>query len=323
MEKENNIVSGAASTDVGATYSDEEFIGGFSDSFGFTPEISEEGAESEEGNIPEKAPEGPVGDKGPEGERGVPEGNGRDAAESGGEGSDSEENIIFKEHGKEFSAPKTAVEAFAKAVGRTSESLIDIYQKGCNYDALSGKLEELRKEGELLGELAKLRGLSKDQFKAEILDTLEKIPLENLMKDILAENPGMKEETARELARFRIGEQKPKVEAPKAENEVFEANEGMLRELEIFKANHPEVGDIPNEAVEAWEKSGIPLERAFEMFGDKEELRELREEVENLRKVVARKEQKEYAKSHSTGSAGSAAGDVIMDEFIEGLFKEY
>ncbi|MBR3953687.1 MAG: hypothetical protein IKJ82_08820 [Oscillospiraceae bacterium] len=325
MENEN-IVSGAASTDGAASFSDEDFMGGFSESFGFTPERSEEeNAESERVNVLEGASKGQVDDKGEKGTPKVPEGNEPKPAESGAEGAQPEENFVFKEHGKEFSAPKSAVEAFAKAVGRSTGSLIDVYQKGCNYDVLSRKLDEIRSEGELFEKVAQARGLSKENLKAELLSTLERIPVEKLRDEILGENPGMKSETAEELAKFRLNEQKPKAEEPKAEKIDPEENEARLRELEIFEANHPELAGVklPKEVVLAWEKSGVPIEKAYEDFRKNEELAQLREKVAKLEKEAEQKAQKEYAQTHSPGSAGSPVGKTPADEFIEGLFAEY
>ena len=41
MDEENSIVSGAASTDVGATYSDEDFRSGLGEAFGIETESEE------------------------------------------------------------------------------------------------------------------------------------------------------------------------------------------------------------------------------------------------------------------------------------------
>ena len=322
MNEENSIVSGAASTDVGATYSDEDFRSGLGEAFGFETESEEPQVF---GDSEEKEAYGnePVGEPG---EQGVPENaetKETEAAESGEQGESAPEMVSFVESGRKFSAPKEAVEAFAKAVGRSSESLIDVYQKGCNYDKLKAQLAEAKKDSEIFEKFGAFRGISVQQAKEELLANVERIPIINIAKEILRENPGMKKETAEELARFRIDQQKPKAEAENIEEEGSFEEEGRLREIDIFEANHPEVGKLNNAVIEAWEKTGIPLEAAFEAFNARKEAKTLREENERLRKEIKQRDQKSYAIGHSAGSATSAAGKVETDEFVAGLFKEY
>ena len=97
-----------------------------------------------------------------------------------------------------------------------------------------------------------------------------------------------------------------------------------LFELEKFLAKHSGEGieKLPNETVEEWEK-GIPLETAFEKYRAIEEKKKLFEEVEKLRSEKTKEEQKKHAKEFGPGSAVSAAGIFGIDEFAEGLFKEY
>ena len=124
-DMETNVVTGAESPEAAESHSNDEFIEGFAEEFGIELE-TEEPTETK----PEEEKEA-------------------EAAESGEKEAESEpEMISFTEAGKKFSAPKEAVEAFAKAVGRNAESIIDIYQKGCNYDKLNEKLNEALKYSE-------------------------------------------------------------------------------------------------------------------------------------------------------------------------------
>lgn len=326
---ENTIVSGAASTDVGATYSDDEFRAGLLEEFGLENPAAESGFEPEEtsGEDEEGEPVGSTGDRGEPGERGGPvepeETKETGAAESGEEGKALPETVDFVESGKRFSAPKEAVEGFAKAVGRTAENLIDIYQKGCNYDKLKAQLEEARKNDEIFEKIAAARNISVEKAKEEIIGNIERVPLERMMAQIQKENPGIGRETAMELARFRLGNLQPKAEEPKAETGDIEEAEGRLREIEIFEARHPDVGKLSNEVIEAWEKTGISLEAAYDGFIAKKEAAELRAENERLKKEMALKGQKDYAREHSPGSAATAAGKEPVDDFAAGLFIEY
>lgn len=324
MNEENSIVSGAASTDVGATYSDEDFRSGLFEAFGIESESEEPKAFAEEENEePAGIENEPVGETGENGISETDEAEETGAAESGEQGEKTPETVSFVESGRKFSAPKEAVEAFAKAVGRSSESLIDVYQKGCNYDKLKAQLDEAKKDGEIFEKLGAVRGITAQQAKDEVLANVERVPVERMVQQILDQNPGMKKETAEELARFRIDQQKPKAEAENVEEEGSSEEEGRLREIDIFEANHPEVGKLNNAVIEAWEKTGIPLEEAYAAFVSKNEAARLREENERLKKELTLKGQQNYAREHSPGSVATTAGKRAFDEFVEGLFKEY
>lgn len=318
---DNEVSSVAASTDVAASY-DDEFIDGFSEAFGMKAEEKTSGFEAEDES----------GDRGEPGEPGVPETEGTEpeteketeGAESTGKDAESEpEMISFKEAGKEFSAPKEAVEAFAKAVGRSVENIIDVYQKGCNYDKLNEKLSAALKDSEAFEKIAAMRNMQKDALREELLASLDKAEIDKAVARIKDENPGISEETARELAKFRLNEQKPKAEPVKEESEDSEETAARLREVEMFQANHPELGTLPNEVIELWEKSGISLEKAFEGFQNKNKVEELEKKIAALEKENMKKEQKVYAKETSPGSANSAAGKPAVDPFVEGLFAKY
>ena len=301
-EVETNIVSGGESPEVAESHEDDDFLKGFEDDFGFETE-EEEPEETEETE---------------------PETEEKEAAESGAEQADDPpEMISFKEAGKDFSAPKKAVEAFAKAVGRDVASLIDVYQKGCNYDKLNERLSEALKDSEAFEKIALSRKLDKETLRTELLAQLDKAELDGAVARVKAENPGINEETARELAKFRLNEQKPKAEAPKEEKTDSEETTARLREVEMFQAKHPELGTLPNEVIEIWEKTGISLEAAFEGFQNKTRVSELEKEIAEMKRENILKEQKNYAREHGPGSATTTAGKTAVDEFVEGLFKEY
>ena len=303
-EVETNIVSGGESPEVAESHEDNEFIEGFAEEFGIELEKTED-------------PEEPAETK-PEA------GKETDAAESdAGEPESEPEMISFKEAGKDFSAPKEAVEAFAKAVGRDVASLIDVYQKGCNYDKLNERLSEALKDSEAFEKIALSRNLDKETLRTELLAQLDKAELDGAVARVKAENPGINEETARELAKFRLNEQKPKAEAPKEEKTDSEETTARLREVEMFQAKHPELGTLPNEVIEIWEKTGISLEAAFAGFQNKTRVSELEKEIAEMKRENKLKEQKNYAREHGPGSATTTAGKPAVDEFVEGLFKEY
>lgn len=222
------------------------------------------------------------------------------------------------EHAKE-KAFNEAVEAFAKSLGKKPEEIFEILQKGKEFDELSEKFGEAKKDTEVFEKLAKLRGISKDEMKEEILWALERATVEKAVAEIMEENPGMNRETARELADFRF-------EKNRAENFVPEedASEAMLSELEEFLAKHSGEGieRLAGSVVEEWE-GGIPLEAAFEKNRLFKENEKLLAEIEKFKNEQIKENQKIYAKEHSTGSATSAAGIFGADEFAEGLFKEY
>lgn len=257
-----------------------------------------------------------------------PEEEKKEEAESEeGEAESAPEMISFVEHGKDFSIPKEAAEGFAKALGIGVDKLIDIYQKGCAFDTQKEKLEAAKGDAAVIEKLAQLRGITANDLRNEISAQIEKIPLDNAVKQIKAEFPGIPESAAQELAKARIGkeEEKPSSQEPETDEKVTEEKAARLREVQLFVANHAAEGitDLPNEVIDIWEKSGISLEKAYESFKNSEKVKELEKKIAAFEKEKAMEKQKNYAKEHSSGSASSAAGQQKMDEFIEGLFKTY
>ena len=232
-----------------------------------------------------------------------------------------EHGFDFVEHGRNINIPKEAVAAFAKAAGRTIGEVIDIYQKGCAFDELMKRYKESKADTEAFEKIANIRGIKKEDIRAEILGVLENAKLEKIICEIEEANPGMNRETAKELAQYRISAKKPQ---KKEKNQEEEKLRKKLRELDDFMANHLKEGveELDNNVLEEWEK-GVPLEKAFAGYLLFEENRKLMEEIENMKNTAAKEEQKNYAKEHSAGSVASASKKQKLDEFIEGLFKEY
>lgn len=213
------------------------------------------------------------------------------------------------EHGEEFPEHEDENDEHAE----NSE------ERGKELEKLRRELIKAEKDSEVLEKLAEIRGISKEEMRDEILWAIGKAAEEKMVFEIMAENPGMNRETARELARFRL-------EVKKAEKNIPEksAGEAMLLELEKFLSAHSGEGikSLDNEIVSEWE-GGIPLETAFEKFRLSAENARLLLELEELQKEKEAQALKNYAREHSPGSARSAAGIPGFDEFVEGLFKEY
>lgn len=174
-------------------------------------------------------------------------------------------------------------------------------------------------DSEILEKFAEFGGISKEEMKEKILWIMEKAGIEKLAEEIMEENPGMNRKNAEELAKFRLDAGKMKKEEPKEENWGEK-----LAELDGFLCRHcgEAVEKLANSVVEEWE-SGIPLETAFEKNRLLLENERLSSELEQLKAEKAREEHRAYVREHGPGSATSAAGLAVRDEFVEGLFKEY
>lgn len=224
---------------------------------------------------------------------------------------------IFEHEEKE--ALKAAFFAFAKAAGKEPEEIAEILKKGSQFDELSEKFGKTKSDSEIFEKLAGIREISKEEMKEEILWALEKATTEKMVSEIMEANPGMNRKTAKELANFRL-------ELKKGENKTEETdrNEAMLSELEKFLLKHSGEGieKFPGGVVADWE-SGIPLETAFEKHRLFSENEKLFSEIEKLKNEKAKENHRNYAREHSPGSAATAAGKAAIDEFVEGLFKEY
>lgn len=228
-----------------------------------------------------------------------------------------EHEETFAEHEKE--AIEKAVFELAKVLGKKPGEVSEILKKGEEFDGLLEKFGKSKGDSEIFEKLAEMRGISKEEMKEEILWALEKATTEKAVNEIMAANPGMNRETAKELALFRLELKKEKKTAPEEDR-----NEAMLSELEKFLAKHSGEGieKLPNETVEEWEK-GIPLETAFEKNRLFKENEKLFAEIEKMKNEKIKETQRIYAKEHAPGSGTSAAGVSGFDEFVEGLFKDY
>ena len=179
--------------------------------------------------------------------------------------------------------------------------------------------EKDKSDSEILEKFAEFSGFSKEEMKEKILWVMEKAGIEKLAEEIMEENPGMNRKNAEELARFRLDAKKVKKEEPKDENWGEK-----ISELDAFLCSHSgeTIEKLAEAVVEEWE-SGIPLEIAFEKNRLVLENARLSAEIEQMKAEAERAQHKAYAKEHSPGSATSAAGIAVKDEFVEGLFKEY
>lgn len=239
------------------------------------------------------------------------------------EKAEDEHKLDFVEHGRIFGVPAKAVEAFAKAAGKSAGEVIGIYQKGCCFDELLKRYAAARKDSEAFEKIAKIRGIDKEEMKAEIMDVIENARFEKAVARIEQANPGMSRETAEELAKFRIEAEKTR-SVKKQKNEKAEEIRRKLLEIDNFMAAHSAegLGKINNGIVEEWE-NGVPLEKAYRTYVLENEKQKLLEEIEELKNYKTKDGQKFYAAEHSAGSARSSVKGAKIDEFIEGLFKEY
>lgn len=239
-----------------------------------------------------------------------------------GEELEHEEEPFEHEEAKdehENEAVEKAVFELAKVLGKKPEEISEILKKGEEFDGLSEKFGKVKGDSEIFEKLANMRGISKEEMKEEILWALEKATTEKAVNEIMAANPGMNRETAKELANFRLELKKMKAEEPEEDR-----NEAMLFELEKFLSKHSGEGieKISSRVLEEWE-GGIPLEAAFEKHRLFKENKKLFAEIEKMKNEKIKEAQKIYAREHAPGSGTSAAGISGLDEFVEGLFKEY
>ena len=310
---EENIGTVTESAAEAESFNDEDFISGLFEGENFAEEDEDPFAEIED--------EDPFGEEPEETAKPKTETEESAASEPNPE-EEPDEELSFVEHGKTFKVSKKAAESLATALGLTPEKLIEVYQKGCGFDAQKARLEAAQKDTEMLNKLAGIRNVKPEELRNDILSQLEKIPYDNALEQIKRENPELPEKIAEELAKYRVAAEKPKAEPTKEPVEENEETSARLREVEMFEANHPELGKLPNEVVAKWEKSGISLEEAYENFRIKTEKAELEKELAEMKKEKAEAEQKKYAKEHSPGSGKTGAG-VVLDEFAAGLFAEY
>lgn len=326
---ENAVNTEPAAESAGAgtasSESDKDFMRGlFGDDFEAEDESPERADDEEE---KEKDEEKPAAQKGAEAESASDT-----TAESTKAAESDPEMVKFVEHGKTFSVEKEALEKVAAGAGRRLDEFIDLYQKGCGFDALQAKYAEAAKDSEIINKVAKARGIDPAEARRELVYAAETLPIDNLASEIMERNPDILESEARRWAQAEIENQRAKEREAQAEKQKEAENgeeakaakerEAKLREIEAFEIAHPEIkaGDeLPEEVIKAFE-SGKSLEDAWNSFQKEKELATLKEEIEKLKAENAKAEKRIYGTEHSAGSAASGAGAAPKDPFIEGLF---
>lgn len=327
---ENAVNTEPAAESAGAgtasSESDKDFMRGL---FGEEYEPEENAAESgdSDGEEPEDEEKPAVPETGAETEKAK-----KDPAESKEAAESTPEKVSFVEHGKTYSVEKEALEKVAAGAGRRLDEFIDLYQKGCGFDALQAKYAEAAKDSEIINKVAKARGIDPAEARRELVYAAETLPIDNLAAEIMERNPDILESEARRWAQAEIENRRAKEREAEAEKQKEAENgeeakaakerEAKLREIEAFEIAHPEIkaGDeLPEEVIKAFE-SGKSLEDAWNSFQKEKELAALKEEIEKLKAENAKAEKRIYGTEHSAGSAASGAGAAPKDPFIEGLF---
>ena len=323
-----NTELAAESTGAGteSSESDKDFMRGL---FGEEYEPEENAAESGEpdGEEPEDEEKPAVPETGAETEKAK-----QDPAESKEAAESTPEKVSFVEHGKTYSVEKEALEKVAAGAGRKLDEFIDLYQKGCGFDALQARYAEAAKDSEIIDKVAKARGIDPAEARRELVYAADTLPIDNLAAEIMERNPDILESEARRWAQAEIENRRAKEREAQAEKQKEAENgeeakaakerEAKLREIEAFEIAHPEIkaGDeLPEEVIKAFE-SGKSLEDAWNSFQKEKELAALKEEIEKLKAENAKAEKRRYGTEHSAGSAASGAGAAPKDPFIEGLF---
>ena len=307
-EGESDFVRGL----FGEEYEPEESAAESGEHAGENAEGEEKPAEPENGAEPEEAKKDPA--------------ESNEAAES------VPEKVSFVEHGKTYSVEKEALEKVAAGAGRKPEEFIDLYQKGCGFDALQAKYAEAVKDGEIIDGIAKARGIDPAKAREELIYAAETLPIDNLAAEIMERNPDIADSEARRWAQAEIENRRAKEREAQAEKQKEAENseearaakerEAKLREIEAFEMAHPEIkasDELPASVVAAFQ-GGSTLEDAWRAYMAEKQLAELRAENEKLKAEAARAEKKRYGAEHSAGSASSGAGAAPADPFISGLF---
>ena len=327
--EENSVNTEAVAESLGAgaesPEGDNDFVRGlFGDDFSTEGSAAESGERDEEEGEEEKKPAEPE-----EGEE--PSEAKEDPAESS-EAEKQPEKVSFVEHGKTYNVDKEALERVAAGAGRRPDEFIDLYQKGCGFDALQARYAEAVKDGEIIDGIAKARGTDPAKAREELIYAAETLPVDNLAAEIMERNPDIADSEARRWAQAEIENRRAKEREAQAEKQKEAENseearaakerEAKLREIEAFETAHPEIkasDELPASVVAAFQ-NGSTLEDAWRAYMAEKQLAELRAENERLKTEAARAEKKRYGAEHSAGSASSGAGAAPADPFISGLF---
>ena len=205
----------------------------------------------------------------------------------------------------------------------TREEVVDLAEKGMNYDRVKGKLEEtqakyadydtikddLSKRNEQLywlEELAKSQKMSLDEM------------IEVTQAQVMANKTGQNIDVCRGIVKNQRLERQLKAREEKLTATV---DQNAKRDSEInafmgaypdWQTKHPE--SLPQEVLDAW-RGGEPLVSAYRAY----EVKELKAQLERQKAEAEQRLQKEINKSRSTGSM-STKGKSSEDEFFDSLW---
>lgn len=205
-----------------------------------------------------------------------------------GEGAPGEgEGFELKHLGETYTVPR--------------EKVIELAQKGLDYDRVRAKLEAARDE------LAEIRSWMSEVSGGK--------PPEEFREEVTARAVAEREGLDYETALLRVREARAQTGAGRVSGE-----ERAKREVREFFAAHPEAAAallggkdaIPDEV---WQRvrSGESLSAAWEAVRLRGEARENAERVRALEQKLAETRQAESNRARSTGSMGGSGGDVERD----------
>ncbi len=241
------------------------------------------------------------------------------------------ETVTFAEHGRNYSIGKDVLDGFAGAVGRKPEEVIDLYQKGCGFDALRERYEVAKGDSDLIAELAKYTGQTVEAARADLKSRIERYPVDAAKSTILKRNPNLSDEEAERWAMAEVAAQrardassaeaKAKTEAERKAADEEAERAGKIREIEAFENAHPDVRDtpIPEEVVAAFQ-NGESLETAWNRYQQNERIKALEEENQKLKTEKEKAERDGYNRQHAAGSAATNAAAAEKDPFLSGFW---
>lgn len=199
----------------------------------------------------------------------------------------------------------------------TREEIVDLAEKGMNYDRVKGQLEEARTSlkdlDQIKGDLAKrndqlywLEELAKEQN--QTLDEL----IEVTQAQVMSRKTGQNLEVCKGIVKNQRLERELKARESKL-NDTVDQNAKRDADIDAFMKAYPDLAADPKALPqEVWDavKGGESLLNAYRAY----EVKELRAQLEKQKAEAEKKLQKEINKSRSTGSQ-STKGTKSVDPF--------
>ena len=207
--------------------------------------------------------------------------------------------------GREIPIPKQALADVSKALGVNELEAVTMLQKGMNYDRV---LQNTQQEIGILDEYAKMAGMSRKDFIAQLSQQQKQLQIQTQMEQLRKQHPNADEDLLKQTAQTNVALQE-KIQQDIAIRRAMEQKQMAQRMWIDFFKSHPEITDVQT----------IPQQVMQEVsMGKSPQDAYLTWENKSLKDQILKLQQQQKNKDRAAPSALSTGGEKEKDPFSDG-----